>query len=110
AELRNLHADTFAHLQRELENLQQQGGSPEALQQQVGALFTQTLPDLLKHSPALEVKELKLTTAQGDIDGNLLINFDGSGEPINPQNIFMLLQRLAIEADVSLPAQLAREL
>ncbi len=110
AELRNLHAETFTQLQREMETLQKQGGPPEQIQQQVGLLFVGVLPEILKRSPALEVQPLQLSTAQGEVDGRLLVTFDGSGEAISPQNLPQLMQRLEIEADISVPAPLAREL
>ena len=79
-ELRNLDAPTLARLQQDLkeEQAQPRRESSEAAQMKTLSRYLAILPDLLKKSPELEIRQLDFKTSMGDFSGKARLAFDGT--------------------------------
>lgn len=92
-ELRNLDAPTLVKLNEKLRIIQMQAinnpdHNPDPL---LLADLGQLMPEFLKKSPVLELKELSIKTREGDFTGKAMFGFDGTNEAAMANPILMLM-------------------
>ncbi len=109
-EFRNLDAPTLVQLQEKAQVIQQQmmisQGAPDPL---LFADLSQLLPNLLKKSPAIDLKKLSINTRHGDFQGRALFSFDGSNSAAM-SNPILMVTALKIEADADISEHLLAKL
>ncbi len=102
-ELRNLDAAALGQIQKQVAELQAGSGTPMAVNQQLKERILRLLPQLLSHSPELEITRARATTSYGDVSGRLLVRLNN---PNGAVNLFALLGALHVEVDARMPAAL----
>jgi uncharacterized protein YdgA (DUF945 family) len=102
-ELRNLDAAALGKIQQQVAKLQAGNGTSMAVNQQLKEQILQLLPQLLLHSPELEITKARATTSYGDVNGRLLLRVNN---PNGAANLFALLGALHIEVDARMPEAL----
>jgi len=105
----NLDGELLGGFQAQVRELYRSGmvNNPEELVGQLLPLYTQLLTGLLEKSPEINVSSFSFATPQGNIDGRLLIRYDGSqgGDTRNPQ---AMLQALDASADLAIHENLVK--
>jgi uncharacterized protein YdgA (DUF945 family) len=91
-ELRKFDAAALGKLQKEIGELQGQfpRRSPEEINQMMLAKYAETLPELMKTSPEIEITQVKLKTGEGDFFGKAKIAVDGSNAAALTNPLFLL--------------------
>lgn len=74
----------------------------------MGALLTQSLPDLVSAEPRLTLEHLKLTTPKGAVTARGHLTLSGGGATAGPPDFW--LRRISGEAQVSVPQALVLQL
>ncbi len=110
-EFRNLDADALARCQEDIKQIQKQmpGKSDEEVKEMFTAAYTRLLKGLMTKSPEVELKQLKLATPRGDLDGKLKIALAGSGASMIA-NPLLALSNLSAGAQASIAEPLLTDI
>jgi uncharacterized protein YdgA (DUF945 family) len=104
-ELRRLDLETVKQLQKTAHDLRKQQQSGEIPADMVGltwfAKLTELAPTLLAKSPELALTELKLKTADGQLDGKVVFSIEGT-KVSSLDDFSSLMGALQMQADFSL--------
>ncbi len=100
-EARKLDADVLSRFQRLVPEFRkkaaEQNGNADA---EIEKLFTQMMVELLASSPEFEIKQLKITTDKGDLNGRAKLTFAGPGKKL-AGNILALLGSIDASTELS---------
>lgn len=111
-EVRNISRSALARYKRVMQTAQalhRQGLRGPQILARLGARVAGLAGEFLKKSPQVEISRLSLNTAQGEVQGRLLVTFDGSG-PFNVSDVGMLMGRLHARGRVAMPAEVFKAL
>jgi uncharacterized protein YdgA (DUF945 family) len=99
-EMRKLDAEVLSRFQSHIPELQKKATEKtEAANDEVDALVIKTILDLLAKSPEFEIKQLKIKTDKGDLNGKAKLVFV-SGKDMS-ENIVALLGNIDASAELS---------
>lgn len=110
-EFRNLDAATLKELQQATREFQSQTPrrSSEEIRAMVLSRYARILPGLLKKSPEMEIKYLRLQTGDGDIRAQAKVAIDGT-RTSGLNNPFFLLNATSAYAEVEITERLLERL
>lgn len=104
-ELRRLDTESVKQLQQTARNLQKQQHSGEIPADMVGitwfAKLNELAPALLAKSPELALSQLKLTAADGKLDGKIVMSIDGK-KGSSLEDFSSLMNALQVQADFNM--------
>jgi uncharacterized protein YdgA (DUF945 family) len=108
-EVKNLDGVALGAFQQQVRELYRdpQSTRPEELMGRLLPLYGQLLTKLAAGKPQLNIRRLHFVTPVGDVDGSLLISFDG-GPGVDLHNPLVLLQGLEAQADLAVNEKLVK--
>ncbi len=108
-EVKNLDGAALGAFQQQVRELYRdpQSTRPEELMGRLLPLYGQLLTKLAAGNPQLNIRRLHFATPMGDVDGSLLVSFEG-GQGMATQNPAVLLQGIEAQADLAVHEKLAR--
>ena len=112
--LNNIDAVALHTIQQQLSNPGQSGGVDTTLMPHKRLQVVQSLlPDLLVHSPVIDISKIELTTINGMMSGRLKLGIEkGRDIPatfVSPNDLKRLLPLAKIEIEIKLPASIIEQ-
>jgi len=107
--IRNIEPSAWAKLQKMLRETQDTDTSNETERNLLIGKILDILPDLIKHSPEVELARLSLKTDGGEASGRAKVTIDGSNPEI-AKIPFLLLMSVKAEAGFTIPEALAESI
>jgi uncharacterized protein YdgA (DUF945 family) len=107
--LSNLDAKTTAELIKTIRKLKKQGLSNELIGMSILGKLIEFLPELIKNSPKINIKNFNFKNDKGLIKAQFVLSIDGK-KPFDLGNIETIKQALISDVDLSLPKKLIKDI